>query len=148
MDLKNASDSAWCASRPRVGSGTPGQNTAVSAECRLRKTSQSCAFHESSSVFIRCRLSSPLILPPPPCRLADSLTICTYECRAISDLGRHGRGPRNANVQFALYGSQRVPPDLRKPLALAPVLRRGVASRGGIQALSPARLFDDSTCAA
>src|SRR2546430_6067410 len=65
IDLKKASDSAWCASRPRVGSGTPGQKTAVSAECRLRKTSQSWAFHASSSVFMRCRLSSPLMTVPP-----------------------------------------------------------------------------------
>src|SRR5207248_4116066 len=73
IDLKNASDSAWWASRPRVGSGTPGQNTAVSAECRLRKTSQSCAFHASSSVFIRCKLSSPLIF----CRL-----LCVHTARS------------------------------------------------------------------
>ena len=65
MDLKNASDSAWCASRPRVGSGWPGQNTAVSAECRFLNTAQSWSFHESSSVFIRCRLSSAVMCPSP-----------------------------------------------------------------------------------
>src|SRR5438552_16527979 len=50
IDLKKASDSDWCASRPRVGSGCPGQYTAVSAECRFLKTSQSWLFHASSTV--------------------------------------------------------------------------------------------------
>src|SRR3989442_676359 len=59
--LKNSLASDSWLGRPWVGSGCPGQYTAVSAAWRFRNTGQSCLFHASSSVCISSRSSSRFI---------------------------------------------------------------------------------------
>src|SRR5581483_6963576 len=64
--LKNSIDSASCAVRPRVGSGLPGQKTAVLSAWRFLNVSQSWEFQASSNVFINSLFLSTLFITSLP----------------------------------------------------------------------------------